>query len=255
MRALNLPSASLHPEVIDDYLKKEGDAECMVGQFTQPPFSLSAPEGLSINDHINLETVTLSYTTINDAVQILHLLGRGTLLAKMDFSELSDNAPSGRRTGPLLRGKFYHDKCLHFGLRSSPFLFDTIASALEYIFTQHLHNPHIIHYLDDFLLAGPPHSTTCRDTLLGMKSLCQQLGVATKEEKHTPPTTTITFLRVEIDTVQQTITRSAVCIFISPLPSPTVSSEYGYVCDVHGGGQLVPADAAMFLAPESLNFA
>ena len=118
-----------------------------------------------------------------------------------------DNALLGRRTGTsyLLglhwKGQFYYDKCLPFGLRSSPFLFDTLATALEYIFKAQLNNANIIHYLDDFLIAGPPQYNTCMDTLTGVESLCDTLGVKTKLEKRTPPTTTITFLGIQLDTV------------------------------------------------------
>ena len=75
-----------------------------------------------------------------------------------------------------------------------------LASAL---FREQSHNQHIIHYLDDFLVAGPPHSTTCADSFSSIEHLCQQLGVATKPEKSTPPTTSITFLGVQLDTISQ----------------------------------------------------
>ena len=231
MQAPNLPSASVHPEVIDDYLKKECNSGRMAGPFSQPPFQpfhcsglgvvpkqdgtwrvithLSAPDGLSINDYIDPESVTLSYTTVDDAVGISQRLGRGSLLAKIDLKKAFRQCPVRQEDWHLLglhwRGQFYYDKCLPFGLCSSPFLFDTVASALKFIFKHHLSNPHIIHYLDDFLIAGPPHTSTCLDTFTQIEALCRELGVATKEEKRTPPTTCITFLGVVIDTTEQTI--------------------------------------------------
>lgn len=87
------------------------------------------------------------------------------------------------------RGQFYYDKCLPFGLRSSPFLFDTVASATEFIFKHHLIS--YISYLDDFLIVGPPHASTFLDTFTQIEALCKELGVATKEEKRTPPTTSL----------------------------------------------------------------
>ena len=171
---------------------------------------LSAPDGLSINDHIDPEAVTLSYTTIDHAVKISQQLGRGTLLAKIDLKQAFRQCPVRPADWHLLglhwQGQYYFDKCLPFGLRSSPFLFDTLASALEYIFTHHLHNPNIIHYLDDFLIAGPPHNCTCLSTFTGVEALCDLLGVATKAEKRTPPSTLITFLGIQIDTVAQILT-------------------------------------------------
>ena len=46
---------------------------------------LSAPGGHSINDYIDPEAVTLSYTTVDSAVEIAQRLGRGTFLAKIDL--------------------------------------------------------------------------------------------------------------------------------------------------------------------------
>ena len=230
LRALNLPSAAEHPQVIDDYLALECSQGRMAGPFPEPPFypfhcsgmgvipkqdgshrvitHLSAPPGCSINDHIDPEAVTLTYTSVDRAIGMANDLGKGTLFAKIDLKHAFRQCPVRAADWHLLgvhwRGQYYYDKCLPFGLRSSPFLFDTVASALEYIFRAQLQNDSIIHYLDDFLFAGPPQADTCRDSLAGAESLCSQLGVQTKVEKRTPPTTCITFLGIELDTVAQT---------------------------------------------------
>lgn len=229
LRASNLASAADHPEVIDKYLQEECAKGRMAGPFLDPPFQpfhcsglgvvpkqdgswrvithLSAPDGLSINDYIDPEAVTLQYTTVDEAIRIANTLGPATLMAKIDLKKAFRQCPVRPADWHLLglywKGEYYYDKCLPFGLRSSPFLFNTVASALEYIFTTQLGNPYIIHYLDDFLIAGPPHTHTCRDTLQGVEALCTHLGVQTKQEKRSPPTTLITFLGIELDTVAQ----------------------------------------------------
>ena len=43
----------------------------------------------------------------------------------------------------------------------------------------------------------------CLTTLLGAKGLCRQLGVETKAERRTPPTTCFTFLGIQLNTVSQ----------------------------------------------------
>ena len=193
----NLPSAYAHPDVIDTYIGAECSAGRMAGPFTDPPFlpfrcsglgaipkqdgtwrvitHLSALEGLSIDDYIDQESVTLSYTTVDDAIRIPHQPGRGTLLAKIDLKRAFRQCPVRQADWHLLGihccGKYYYDKCLPFGLHSSPFLFDTVASALEYIFRAQLCN-HIIHYLDDYLIADPPQSHICTTTFSGVETLC-----------------------------------------------------------------------------------
>ena len=46
---------------------------------------LSAPLGLSVNDHISREDFSLSYTSINRAVELVTQMGRGALMAKADL--------------------------------------------------------------------------------------------------------------------------------------------------------------------------
>ena len=59
---------------------------------------------------------------------------------------------------------FYIDKCLPFGLRSAPFLFNMVADALHWILQHYFAN--LFHYLDDFsLLAQLTHGmspNSCR---------------------------------------------------------------------------------------------
>ena len=169
---------------------------------------LSAPPGRSINDGIDPEAVTLAYTSVDEAIHLANTLGKGTLFAKIDLKSAFRQCPVRAGDWHLLglhwRGQYYYDKCLPFGLRSSPFLFNTVAVALEYIIKMHLGNPSVIHYLDDFLFAGPPGSDECEHTLIGAESLCDHLGVETKRAKRTSPTTCITFLGIELDTVAQT---------------------------------------------------
>ena len=52
------------------------------------------------------------------------------------------------------------DTTLPFGLRSAPKIFMAVADALEWIVKCEGVNA-VIHYLDDFLLAGSPGSLQC----------------------------------------------------------------------------------------------
>ena len=56
-----------------------------------------------------------------------------------------------------------------------------------------------LHYLDDFLLVGPPSSHVCHEALVATIALCEELGFPVTPEKTEGPTTTITFLGIELD--------------------------------------------------------
>ena len=134
-------------------------------------------------------------------------LGRRTLLAKIDLKNAFRQCPVQVQDWHLLgihwANNFYFDKCLPFGLRSAPHHFDSVATALEYIIKEHTNSPHVIHYLDDFLFAGPPGCDTCTTVFTVTKALCARLGITIKLEKCVVATTCITFLGIELDTVAQ----------------------------------------------------
>ena len=60
-----------------------------------------------------------------------------------------------------------------------------------------------LHYLDDYLVSGPATQPDCQRDLNTVLSLCGELGFPVAPEKTEGPTTTLTFLGIEIDSVQQ----------------------------------------------------
>ena len=59
----------------------------------------------------------------------------------------------------------------------------------------------IFYYLDVFIVLGPPSSPQCWDDLSTLKSVCGSLGVPLAVNKEEGPTTSLTFLGIEIDSV------------------------------------------------------
>ena len=227
--APNLHSASLHPEVIDEALSKEVNENRIAGPYLYPPlpnlrcsglgavpkkdggwhliYHLSAPLNSSINDFIDPDTYSLQYSTIDDAIKICHEVGPGTLLAKVDLNNAFRLCPVRPEDWHLLgirwRGQYYVDKCLPFGLRSAPFLFNMVADALEWILRYHFHQQYCFHYLDDFFFAGSVQSDACLVALTDMIHLCGLVGALIKPEKVVGPTTCLPLLGILLDTVQQ----------------------------------------------------
>ena len=99
------------------------------------------------------------------------------------------------------KSEYYINTCLPFGLRSTPFLFNKLADAIHWILLNNYEVHRLLHYLDDFLTAGPADSDTCYHNLSTMKSLCQTIGAPIKEEKVEGPTTRLTCLGIVLDTV------------------------------------------------------
>ena len=217
----NLVSSAQFPQAIDDEIQKELRKKRLVGPFDEPPLPnlqcsgvgvipkktggwrmimhLSAPHGQSINDGISKEEFTLRYSRIDDAIRLINLAGgKGALLAKVDLKSAFRIIPVRREDRELLgmhwRDKFYVDRCLPFGLRSAPFLFNKFAQALEWILHNNYSVSKILHYLDDFLLVGSPTSVECQQALTAMLTLCAKLGFPIAPDKLEGPAQLLTFL-------------------------------------------------------------
>ena len=104
--------------------------------------------------------------------------------------------------GICWRRQFYVDTCLPFGLRSAPALFNHYAEALDWIMANN-YGAQLLHYLDDFLLVGPPGKDTCQEAMSRMLTVCDQLGIPVASEKLEGPTTALTFLGIVLDTSAQ----------------------------------------------------
>ena len=122
---------------------------------------LSYPPNASVNDGIEASLCSLSYVTVDQVASMAASLGAGTLLAKVDIESAYRLVPVHPDDRPLLamqwKGGVYVDTMLPFGLRSAPKIFTAIADGLEWIARQN-GVTRIEHYLDDFVILGPPES-------------------------------------------------------------------------------------------------
>ena len=144
----NMPSASLQPSVIDDYLYTELAKGRVAGPFSSPPLphlhisrfgvipkkhqpgkwrlilDLSSPDGHSVNDGIRKDPFTVQYMKVDDIIDGIMSLGRGTLLAKFDVESAYRIIPVHPNDLYLLgmqwQGNYFVDITLPFGLPSAP---------------------------------------------------------------------------------------------------------------------------------------
>lgn len=224
----NHPSSTSNEEVVDSHIHTEVGLGRLVGPVS-PLFQcdvhispiglipkahqvnrwrlivdLSAPQGYSINSGISSESCSLSYASLDEAVQVILQLGPGALLVKMDLKDAYRIVPVHPDDHHLLgitwQGLVYVDRALPFGLRSAPIIFTAVADALAWVlFKQGIR--HLLHYLDDFLLFGRPSSDEGARAKEIAEDTFQHLGVPVAHHKTEGPSTCLTFLGVLIDTV------------------------------------------------------
>lgn len=95
-------------------------------------------------------------------------------------------------------GSLYIDTALPFGLRSAPKIFTAVADAVEWVAKREKAG-FVIHYLDDFLVAGAPNSPECKRSLETLLGVFSRLGLPVAMEKLEGPTTSLDFLGFTID--------------------------------------------------------
>ena len=158
-----------------------------------------------MNSGINAARCSLQYTSVENISLALRSLGRGALLAKLDVKAAYCLIPVHPEDRPLLgiewRGAQYVDVMLPFGLCSAPKIFTAVADGLEWLLRQQGIR-HIDHYLDDYVTFGPAGSPECAKALELMQQVCRELGVPLAMEKLEGPTTCLTFLGIEVDTME-----------------------------------------------------
>ena len=176
--------------------KEAGKFHTILHLFYPPP-----PPGESVNDYIPKDQYSLQYTTIDKAILAIKRLGRGAWLSKLDveaaFCIVPVHPSQWHLLGMKWEGKYYFDKVLSMGGRSSPSIFYRIADALEWICLTNYLIEVLMHLLDDFLTIEPPNAHPIALELI--KQIFTRLGVPLAPNKVFGPTQVLEFLGIIVD--------------------------------------------------------
>ncbi|XP_052398873.1 uncharacterized protein LOC127946375 [Carassius gibelio] len=228
----NLQSAIKDPQAVDDLMDKELEKGYMIGPFDQPPFKLfrinplgvavrkypgkkrliidlSAPHSTvgvpSINSLIPSEPFSLTYSTVDNAIKLIKLAGRGAWLSKADITDAFKIMPlhpsQWHLFGVRWREKIYFSVRLTFGCESSPKIFDTLSEALCCILLNNFKLPFVLHLLDDFLLIDFPDANPLRSINSLVKAF-NKFGIPLAEEKTKGPFHVLDFVGITLDSVK-----------------------------------------------------
>jgi hypothetical protein len=165
---------------------------------------LSFPEGQSVNSGIPDHAKSVSYSGIADAISMVQQLGPSCYLSKCDILSAYRMVPikssQYRLLGFSWRGRYYYDKSLPMGCSSSCKIFETISTALQWIAVHKLGISHMVHIIDDFLILSVT-SSSCETQLLSFLAMCSDIGIPMAPEKTFYPSTTMSFVGYELDSV------------------------------------------------------
>ncbi|KAJ1095838.1 hypothetical protein NDU88_000988 [Pleurodeles waltl] len=95
--------------------------------------NLSAPRGASVNEAIDPVLCSVRYASVDQALEKLRVLERGTLLAKIDieaaFRLLPVHPEDYHLLGFQFNGDYFFDKCMPMGCSVSCSYFEQFGSA------------------------------------------------------------------------------------------------------------------------------
>ena len=142
------------------------------------------------------------YVSVAEIASVV--LRLASLLAKSDVKHAYRQIPVHPDDRWLLgmrwNGNLFCDATLPFGLPSAPIIVSAVADALEWV-VKARGASNVFHYVDDFVIVGPPGSNKCGSDLGLLMQTCADLGVIIAEDKTEGPSTCLTILGVEFDSL------------------------------------------------------
>ena len=168
----------------------------------------SRPHGQAVNDYIT--TKAFKFQTLDDAIR---LLKPRYYMAKIDLKHAYRSVPihkdNYQATGCKWKFKrdnhytYFYDTRLPFGASSSPEIFHRLTQSVRRMMARRGF-PDVVVYLDDFLVIGE-NKQRCYEAFETLVALLEDLGFTISQHKLVRPTQRLTFLGVELDTTNCTM--------------------------------------------------
>ena len=227
-------SARDHPDHVSAYLNDEIKHKAIFGPFKNMPFGddthispfimrnkpdsekrrviidLSWPHGASVNHHTKTNeylgtTFKLNYPSVDTYVEHLVSLGKGCHMLKIDLSRAFRQLKVDPADYSLLclewQGSYYLDTAYAFGHRTGSMGCSRLSDFLRYLHSKNGY--YLMSYVDDLLGAEIP--SKAHASYESLYKLLQDLRIPVSKSKLCPPSTKITCLGIEINSVQATL--------------------------------------------------
>ena len=149
----------------------------------------------------------MHHIKVDQIIRMVAKYGPGALMAKFDVETAYHNMavyPEDRfLLGMKWRGQFFVDLALPFGLCSAPYIFNAVVDMVEWIILNKYSVSDLLHYLNDFITAGPASSDQCSRNLQTSLTVCRSLVLPLHPNKCIGPSTRLAVLWIELDSLEQ----------------------------------------------------
>ena len=220
---------------VDKYIDKESQLGAIIGPFARNPLNcdlklnplnttpkrdsderrvivdLSFPRNASVNSGIDRHTylgepVRLKYPSVDSLVELVKMKGRGCALYKRDLKRAYRQIPVDPGDIHLLGFKWknsvYLDLFLPMGLRSAALCCQRVSDAVSFICQSQ--GFQVINYLDDF--GGAEKWDRADEAYHRLGDILRDCGLIESAEKACPPSCIMTFLGVQFNTLDLSLT-------------------------------------------------
>ena len=229
---LNHSAATFHSEDVKAYIAEEKQFNAIYGPFKECPFKnihfspfltpdkpgahhrrvivhLSYPPEHSVNARVPaymyLDTpFLLTLPTIDTITQKVKKNGKGSLLYKIDLSRAFRRVkidPKDYNLLGLYSEDIYFDSCLAFGFKFGSAIFQKLSDAVRYMMSKF--GFQVTNYIDDII--GHSVNSKAEESFNKLYKLLVELGFEISHKKVVPPFTKSSYLGVEIDTDNFTV--------------------------------------------------
>ena len=135
---------------------------------------LSSPHESSVNDGI--DRFSMHYIHQDQIINMIAQHRPGALMAKFNveaaYRNIAVHPDDHYLMGMKWHGQFFVDLALPFGLCSAPYIFNLVADMVEWIIRNKYSVSDLMHYLDNFIMAGPDDSLQCSQNLQTSLAVC-----------------------------------------------------------------------------------
>lgn len=163
----------------------------------------SQPDGLAVNDYCTTDWKQ-KFSRVDDAAK---LVTPGCFMAKVDLKSAYRSVPISAHSQKVTglqwhfgnRSVYLQDTKLCFGSKLAPGIFHRLTQAVKRMLKRRGLNATVV-YLDDFFITAETFAD-CVQALNTLISLLRKLGFQINWNKVVDPTTKLTFLGIEIDSI------------------------------------------------------
>ena len=171
----------------------------------RPITDCKRPEGESINNHMHTTCKEFTFMKLDEVAEYLI---PGSYMAVLDLEaayRLVHIAPKDRTHQGFVwnldgKDEYYQDNCLCFGLLCAPYIFSRLTDFILRCMGRRGYTG-IFGYLDDFLVVAESQEL-CNQKLQTLIQLLRHLGFGISWPKVVSPTTSLTYLGIEVDSIE-----------------------------------------------------